>query len=223
MGCNKCEKKFCSNKVPILKDLSCDEMDEITKRIEHKEYLKGKILFQEGEKAQALYILKQGKLKLYKYTKEGKEQILHILGEGEFFGENNLLQETPFEYYAKAIMDCQVCTLKKDTFRQLMLQKPEISLKVLEVMGDRLNQLEKLMVVLVDNDGDAKLAYLLIELAERYGGDLPITREDMASYTGLTRETISRKLRGFTEQGLIKMVGHKKIEILDYEALKQMI
>ena len=176
-------------------------------------------------------IINEGKLKIFNYTKDGKEQILHILKEGDFWGELQLLQETNFKCYAKAIEDCNVCTITKEQFQKLILEKPEMSLKVLEVVSQRLVHLESLALVLSDNDTDAKLAYLLVDLANHYGikmgskivVNLPFTREDMANYTGLTRETISRKLNMFSEKGIIKIIGHKKIEILDLKYLNGLI
>ena len=226
MSCTRCVDKFCTYKVPIFKHFNCQEVEEL-----HKEYKKGDILFNEGELADTLYIINEGKLKIFSYTKDGKEQILHILKEGDFWGELQLLQETNFKCYAKAIEDCNVCTITKEQFQKLILEKPEMSLKVLEVVSQRLIHLESLALVLSDNDTDAKLAYLLVDLANHYGikmgskivVNLPFTREDMANYTGLTRETISRKLNMFSEKGIIKIIGHKKIEILDLKYLNGLI
>ncbi|HAX72756.1 MAG TPA: Crp/Fnr family transcriptional regulator [Firmicutes bacterium] len=231
MSCTRCQDKFCTYKVPIFKNFNCSEVDELLKVIEHKQYKKGEILFNEGDLANTLYIINEGSLKLFRYTKDGKEQILHILKAGDFFGELQLLKETNFECYAKALEDCNVCTLTKEHFHQLMLQKSEMSFKVLEVVSDRLVHLEKLAILLSDNDTEAKLAYLLLELAEQYGNktgstiqiNLPFSREEMANYTGLTRETISRKLKIFSDQGIINIIGHKKIEILDVDYFKQLI
>ena len=177
MSCTRCVDKFCTYKVPIFKHFNCQEVEELLKVIEHKEYKKGDILFNEGELADTLYIINEGKLKIFSYT------------------------------------------------------KPEMSLKVLEVVSQRLVHLESLALVLSDNDTDAKLAYLLVDLANHYGikmgskivVNLPFTREDMANYTGLTRETISRKLNMFSEKGIIKIIGHKKIEILDLKYLNELI
>lgn len=231
MSCTRCVDKFCTYKVPIFKHFNCQEVEELLKVIEHKEYKKGDILFNEGELADTLYIINEGKLKIFSYTKDGKEQILHILKEGDFWGELQLLQETNFKCYAKAIEDCNVCTITKEQFQKLILEKPEMNLKVLEVVSQRLIHLESLALVLSDNDTDAKLAYLLVDLANHYGikmgskivVNLPFTREDMANYTGLTRETISRKLNMFSEKGIIKIIGHKKIEILDLKYLNGLI
>ena len=156
---------------------------------------------------------------------------MHILSEGDFFGELNLLKESKYGFNAKAIEDCKICTLTNDNFKEILLGKPEIAIKILEVMGERLSRIENLAQNLATNDMDARMTYLLLELSQKYGRkkynniniDLPINREDMASYIGVTRETISRKLKKFEEEGLIKIVGTKKIVILDKEKLSEYI
>lgn len=231
MSCNRCDLKFCTYKIPIFKNLDCDEVDEIFKIVEHKEYLKGEILFNEDDIVDSLYIINEGKLKIYKYTKNGKEQILHILNEGDFWGEMHLLKEKKAKVYAKAIEDCNLSKLNKKIFKEFLLKKPEVAIKVLEGVSEKLEHLENLATTLADNDGDTKLAYLLIEFSNKYGVnvdkkieiDLPITREEMANFTGLTRETVSRKLKNFEKLKLIKMIGNKKIEIINYEELNDLI
>lgn len=231
MSCMICDQKFCTYKVPIFKNFDCDEANELFTLVEHKNYKKGDLLFQAGETAETLFIINEGRLKLYKYTKDGKEQILHILKEGDFWGELQLLNESNFDCYAKVLEDCNICTIKKADFQNLMLKNPEMSLKVLQTVGKRLEDVERMAMMLADNDSDAKLAYLLVKLADEYGIisndrisiSLPLTREEMANYTGLTKETISRKLKSFSEQHLIEVNGHKKIEVLDYDYLVSLI
>lgn len=224
-------QKFCTYKVSIFQHFDCDEADELLKLVEHRNYKKGELLFLEGEKAETLFIVNEGKLKLYKYTKTGREQILYLLKEGDCWGELQLLYETNFDCSAKVLEDCYVSTIKKADFQRLMLKNPEMSLKLLGVVGKRLDHLEQMAMMLADNDSDAKLAYLLLKLADEYGirledrvsVSLPMTREEMANYTGLTKETISRKLKLFSNQGLIEVIGHKKIDVLDYDYLMSLI
>lgn len=229
--CDNCRKDVCTKKVPIFAVLNSCELVDVLEKIVHKEFKKNEIIFSEGGKAKTLYFVNQGKIKLYKYTKDGKEQILHILSEGDFFGELNLLRESEYGFNAQAIENCKICTLSKDELKDILLSKPEIAIKILEVMGERLSKIENLAQNLATNDIDARISYLLLDLAEKYGQieldniniDLPINREDMANYIGVTRETISRKLKKFEEEGLIKVVGTKKILILDKEGLNNYI
>lgn len=225
--CSKCTNKLCTKNIPIFNILNPDELTEVLGRITRKEYKKSDVIFSEGIKAKTLYFVNEGKIKLYKHTKDGKEQILHILSNGDFFGELNLLKESEYRFNAKAITDCKVCILTNEELKKIMLKNPEISIKVLEIMVERLSKVEELAKHLASNDIDSRIAYLLISLCNEYGEerpcginiDLPMSREEMANYIGVTRETMSRKLKKFEEEGLIKLVGNKKIIITNKKEL----
>lgn len=231
--CNNCRGELCASKVPIFENLNREELLEIVRNINHKEFTKGDVIFTEGNVSNTLYFINEGKIKLYKYTKDGKEQILHILSEGEFFGELELIKPSKYRFNAKAIENAKICTLTKDEMKEIMMGKPEIGLKVLETIGERLSRVENLAQNLATNDVDSRMAYLLTDLIEQYGElettkntitiKLPISREEMANYIGVTRETISRKLKKFEDENLIKIIGTKNIIILDEEGLKDYI
>ena len=229
--CNNCRGELCASKVPIFENLNNEELLEVVNTINYKEYNKGDIIFTEGNVANTLYFINEGKIKLYKYTKDGKEQILHVLSEGDFFGELELIKPSKYGFNAKAIVDSKICTLTKDEMKDIMMGNPEIGIKVLEAVGERLSKVESLVQNLATNDVDSRMAYLLTDLMEKYGEtignnisiELPLSREDMASFIGVTRETISRKLKKFEDEKLIKIVGTKNIIILDQEGLKDYI
>lgn len=230
-GCSNCQKKLCASKVPMFENLECDELVAIVNKIKHKSFEKGELIFREGNTSDVLYFVNIGRIKIYKYTKNGKEQILHILSEGDFFGELNLLKSTIYTFNAKAIDKTNLCILTKQEFKNIMIQHPEISIKLLESVGHRLSEAENLAQNLATNDIDSRLAYLILDLTEKYGMfnekylsiKLPLSREEMANYIGVTRETISRKLKKFEDEGLIKLVGTKKMMILDKEKLEDYI
>lgn len=225
-SCNACAD-HCASNIPLFKNLDCMELLEVVKTIGSREVKKGDILFEEGSISSSLYFINEGKVKLYKYTKDGKEQILSILSKNEFVGELDLLKESHHKFNAKAIDDCKLCIITKDEMKTLMMNNPEIGIKVLESVGEKLAQMEDLVQNLATNDIDARVAYLLIELIEKYGKrekdkiiiELSITREDMANYIGVTRETISRKLKKFEEDEIIQLDGMKRIIILNEKML----
>lgn len=229
--CNGCNKKVCASKVPIFQNLNCDELLEIENIIGHIEYCKGDNIFLEGDPANMLFFVNEGKIKLFKYNKDGKEQILHILSEGDFFGELALLKDSEYKFNSKAIENVKICTLTKNQVKDIIMKNPQIAIKLLENVGERLSAIENLVQNLSTNDVDARIAYLLTNLMDKYSQKinnnksikLPISREDMANYVGVTRETISRKLKKFEEESLIKIVGIKKIIILDEKGLKNYI
>ena len=229
--CNNCRGELCASKVPIFENLNNEELLEIVKTINHKEYIKGDIIFTEGNVANTLYFINEGKIKLYKYTKDGKEQILHVLSEGDFFGELELIKPSKYGFNSKAIVNSKICTLTKDEMKDIIMRNSEIGIKVLEAVGERLSKVENLVQNLATNNVDSRMAYLLTDLIEEYGESieknisikLPLSREDMGSFIGVTRETISRKLKKFEDENLIKIVGTKNIIILDEEGLKDYI
>lgn len=230
ISCGKCSR-LCASRVPIFENLDCDELEEIALQIEHKSFDKGSMIFTEGSDANTLFFINVGKIKLYKYNKDGKEQILHILTNGDFFGELDLIKSSNYQFNAKAMDDAKICTLKKSEVKNIILKKPEIALKLLESVGERLSAIENLAQNLSTNDVDARIAYLLLNLMDKYSEELegkklinlPLSREDMANYIGVTRETISRKLKKFEDEELIKLIGTKKILILDEDGLNDYI
>lgn len=229
--CNSCRGELCASKVPIFENLNNEELLEIVKTINHKEYIKGDVIFTEGNIANTLYFVNEGKIKLYKYTKDGKEQILHVLSEGDFFGELDLIKPSKYGFNAKAIVDSKICTLTKEEMKDIMMRNPEIGIKLLETVGERLAKVENLVQNLATNDVDSRMAYLITDLMEKYGEPtgnnisikLPLSREEMANYIGVTRETISRKLKKLEDENLIKIIGTKNIVILDEEGLRDYI
>ena len=164
---------------------------------------------------------------------EGKEQILYILSEGDFIGAFNLLKADEFDFSAMALENTQISTLEKSAFDEIMLRNPEITLKIFEKAYERIIKAENLVERLSSSNPDAKVIGLLIDLASDFGSpsddgggvilDLTISREEMGSYAGIARETMSRKLQLFDEMGLIKLIGAKRILIYDLNELKAMI
>lgn len=229
--CNSCRGELCASKVPIFENLNNEELLEIVNTINHKEYIKGDVIFTEGNIANTLYFVNEGKIKLYKYTKDGKEQILHVLSEGDFFGELDLIKPSKYGFNAKAIVDSKICTLTKEEMKDIMMRNLEIGIKLLETVGERLAKVENLVQNLATNDVDSRMAYLITDLMEKYGEStgnnisikLPLSREEMANYIGVTRETISRKLKKLEDENLIKIIGTKNIVILDEEGLRDYI
>lgn len=229
--CERCKNNLCARKVNIFSTLSNDELVDIIMMTGSKSFDKDENICFEGDKSDTLYIINEGRIKLYKITRNGKEQILHILSEGDFFGELNLVKEGEYHFNARAITPVRLCTLTNEDMKNIVLRRPEIGLKVLEVVGERLSKLETMVQTLATNDAEARLASLLVQLSEENGKRtsqgieirLPMNREDMSNLTGVARETISRKLKKLEEQGIIKVIGNRKLIILNEEELREYV
>lgn len=224
-------EKYCASKVFIFSTLGFEQFEEISKLIVTRKYKKGQSIFFEGDTWDKLYIINRGKIKVYKYTKEGKEQILYLLSEGDSIGELNLLKRGKFGFNGEALEDTSICTLSKEDFDNILINNPSITLKILEKVHDRVVNLEHLVQTLSTKDVETRVGSLLLSFAHDFGHkekegiviELPINREDMGNFVGITRETVSRTLTSMEEAGVISIVGNKKVIIKDMEYLKDLI
>nr|WP_272509049.1 Crp/Fnr family transcriptional regulator [Clostridium ganghwense] len=212
----------------MFSTLQEEELKEISNLIVTREYKKGETIFFQGDVSEKLYIVSKGKIKIFKHTKEGKEQILYILSNGGVIGALNLLKKDKFDFNAEALENTRVCTLNKEDFDNVIIKNPQITLKILEKVYDRVVNVENLVQRLSTKDVEAKVAGVLLSLIKDFGVetekgiilDMSLNREEMGSYAGITRETISRKLAVMQEEGIIELIGNKKILIKDIETLK---
>lgn len=229
-NCRNCGSKQCINNIPLLSNLSEEEAQKIAAGVTTVSYKKGAYLFKAGAKANKLFILCEGQIKLFKTNSEGKEQIIYIMSAGDFFGAFNLLKEDEFDMDAMALEDSEVSLLAKSEFDKIILTNPEITLKVFEKAYERITKAEALVERLSINNLDSKVAGLIVHLVKEFGVEtkegilikLTISREEMGSYAGIARETMSRKLNYFQELGLIEVKNKKQILVKNINELENM-
>ena len=133
-------QQTCLNSVPIFNHLDDASLAIISKKVYHKTISKGQSLFKAGDRTDALYVVHRGGLKVYRLLQNGREQVVQILGPGDFIGERHVfMEETVHDDYTQALVDSRICTIHKADLDQIMLDYPEISLKIIEIMSKRLN------------------------------------------------------------------------------------
>jgi len=216
--------------VSLLSGLTDKEMALVSGEAVTHTYKRGDIIFSQGDKANHLYIVCKGKIKINRFTVDGKEQILYILSDGDFIGAFNLLKEDHFEFTAEALETTHISTVSKAAFNEVLIKNPEITIKVLEKAYERIRKVESLVERLGTSNVDAKVAGLLLNLESNFGHKtkdgtllkLSINREEMGAYTGIARETMTRKLKLFQNLGVIKLIGQREILIMNKEALENM-
>lgn len=229
--CGKHQHELCARRVPIFKNLNEEELKHVVSLIVQKEYPKGSLIFSEGDLLPNLFIVNRGRVKTFLYTSDGREQIFYILSEGDFLGERNLLQSKEAIFNAEALENTLVCMIAKHDFQQLLLKYPYIGFKIMEELCNRLEKMETLVKNISPKDTDARINMMLLEFSKKYGREhdggtlieLPLSREQMANYIGVARETVSRKLTALKEEGIIKFIGNKTILLLDEKALQESI
>ncbi|MDP3385726.1 MAG: Crp/Fnr family transcriptional regulator [Eubacteriales bacterium] len=222
-GCNACLQKLCAHKVPIFSSLNYKHLKEITKLIEHKTYSKGDVLLIENDLGDSIIIINKGSAKAVRYSQDGREQILHVLMEGDFFGEQFLFSNQRASYSVEALEEVSICLLTKVEFKKLLSSSPDIAMKVIEELGNRLVRLENSMKRIGVKSIDSRIGQLLMDFSHKYGNKtemgievhLPLSREGMSNYLGIARETMSRKLSQLETDQVIRSEGNKIIVILD--------
>ncbi len=213
--------KQCISLVPIFNHLEAEQMDEVMYTAHSSSYKRGEIIYKAGEESDSLYIVSKGKIKIYRLSESGKEQLMRILNPGDFTGELALFNEGIHESYAEAMADTQVCMIKRSDLQEFLLKYPSISLRILAEFSSRLEQSEKQTTRFATEKVETRIALFLSELLEEATMEvtLPMSKKDLASYLGTTPETISRKLAELEDAGIIKQNGQRKIKIIDLDGL----
>lgn len=216
-----CLQRTCLRKVPIFSGLSWEEMAEIGDLITDRYYVKGETIYSAGEKGERLYVVNEGKVKIFTVSEAGKEQIIRILNPGDFMGELSLFIRSPANSSAQALEPTTVCIIDGSKLNQIINRVPSIALKIIEELTKRLQSAENLIESLGLHDVEQRVADLLLKMSA--GQDefvLSISKKDLASHMGMSQETLSRKLSSFQEMSLIRQIGHRKIIIRDREGLR---
>lgn len=204
------------------------EMQQLAERATMREFSRGKVILQPNEPQEMVYLIKEGRVKISRYSPDGREQILALLEPNDFFGELSLVQEAE-PAHAEAFEDTLICVLYREDFLALIRRQPELMLHVIKVLAERLRVAEEEIVDLVFRDVPGRLAALLLRLAEAYGRkgvgglhlSLRLTHQDIASMIGATRETVTSTLGRFRDAGLIA-AERRSIIVRDPEGLRRL-
>lgn len=216
------EAENCVRLVPIFQTLDERDIAEIARLVRDHQLPAGAFLFTEGTAADRLYILAHGQAKVTQSTAAGREQLLRVLGAGDFDGEGVLFTKGEHTTSAEALTPLSICTISQRDFQALLKQKPALALNVLNALGQRVVALEAQTTEQAVASVGERLANYLVETAGAMGQlsfDLPLKKKDLAQYLGTTPETVSRKLAHFEAAGLIRQSGRQHIEVLDTDGL----
>lgn len=223
MDCNcfKNGDRNCIEIVPIFSNLTYEEMMEVARITTEKTYEKGEMIYMAGDKGEKLYVIHTGKVKITRFTESGKEQVIRVLGSGEFMGELSLFSPLPLTDNGETLLKTRACIIDGKQLKELMKKYPTIAFKVMEELSNRLDKAENLIEDISLHGVEKRLASTLIRMANEKGEiSLNMSKRDLASHIGMSQETLSRKLTAFQDMGIIKLIGHRRIILLDIEALE---
>ena len=215
--------------VPIFSDLPGETLEKIEKIGLHRNYNKNDVILMEEESGTALFVIVKGKVKVARSSNDGREVILSILSDSDFFGEMAILDGLTRSATVIATENTELFLLQRNDFMNLLHEHPEISVALLQEMTRRLRSADMKIKALSLKDAEGKVATVLLQLADDVGkirqgvveiDHLPFQQE-LANMAGTSRETISRTLHSFAKKGLVELDG-SKLRITDYEKFKEM-
>lgn len=215
----------CASRVPIFQDLNPQELARFDHLLTTREFAGGEIIYHQDSPASVFCLVNSGGVKIFKTSPEGREQVLRLLGSGDFFGEAVLFGEHARSASAQALGPTKICLLDKGAAEEVVQSHPEIARKLIAALNLRLQTAEEQIENLGTRTSLQRVARLLADLAAEQAADtvaLPLSREGLASLTGMTVENFSRKLGELQDQGLITPQGRKKIVIRDLARLREL-
>jgi len=205
----------------LFKELNQTELSSLEKITSVKNLTKGNILFFEGDRADGFYLLLTGKVKIYKSSPDGKEQILHIIKPGQIFAEVAIFDKDSFPANCIAVDNSQILFFPKIEFINLIEKLPQISLKIIGSMSAFLREFTEIIENLSLKEVPSRIAAYLIKLSDNAKDqvvDLDLSKTELAKHLGTLSETLSRGFRKLMDQGII-LVDGQKITILDFDKL----
>ena len=217
------EKQDYLSDVDLFRDLSGRDMVELDRITTITSVPRGRVFYQPEDVSEVLFMVKAGRVQLYRISPEGKKLVIATLGPGTLFGEMALLGQQMHNAFAEALDDCLILVMSRADLERLILNKPEVGLRILETTGKRLRDAEKRLEDMAFKGIPARLASLLLRLSEERGSNeiTGLTHQDLAETIGTYRETATQVLNDMKGQGLIE-IGRKRILILDVERLREL-
>ncbi len=217
------KKQDILNKTLMFANLGQDKLETIAQRVFEKRLERDDIILHEGSRADALYFVAEGVVKVFKTSAEGKEQILSLMRPGDFFNDVPILDREPAPASAQAMGSVVLYGIQKTDLEIMLKQYPDIALNMLRMMAKRVRYLISLVEDLSFRSVTDRVARILLE--NTGDGNQPahrLTQRDMAAMAGTAREVVSRSLKYLEEKGFIHM-DHHRITIKNKAALMHMI
>ena len=215
-------------RINLLHNLSEEELKEMDRRTTMKTAEKNEFVYFPKEPSKVLFFLKKGRIKIGRYSDEGKEIIKAILYPGEVFGEMGIIGESERRDFAVAMdNDTRMCTINTDEFREIMNANQYLSLEMTKNIGEKLRNVERRLESLIFKDARERVIDFMLEMAEKYGKQIGVeilvkhdlTHQDIANLTATSRQTVTTVLNDLKDQDLIYM-ERKRFLIRDLDKLK---
>ena len=208
--------------IPLFSHLSETDIARLTEAARERNYPRNSVILFEDDPGDSLYVVVTGQVKVVLIGEDGREVILSVLNEGNFFGEMALIDDEPRSAHVIAMQDSNLLVLRREDFQRRLQDTPTIALGLLRELSRRLRNADDKIGGLVLLDVNGRVARLLLQMADENDGKnitRRVTHHTIAQMIGSSRETVSRTIRDLADRGLIE-VSRKAIVIRDRPALE---
>lgn len=216
----------CLNEVDLFADLTAEEMHAMDMMAPARMFRRGELVFSQSQPVTALFILKSGRIRIFRVAEDGKALTMAILEPGAVFGEMMLVGQRMYDNYAEAIEDSAICQLGVEDVERYLISDPRIAIRISRLLGEQVARLEERLMDLALRPLPARAASILISLdaaapAGRFGQGraIRLTHEQIAGLLGATREATSKALADLAAKGIIRQ-GRGRITIQNQAALR---
>lgn len=217
-------------KTPLFASLTENEFKALTGRVSKRRLQRGELLFGEGDPCKGLFIVVSGKIRIFKLSASGREQVLAIEGPGSSFAEVPVFDGGSYPAAASASEDAELLFISRKDFQNFCREHPDVALKVIAVVGTRLRRLVGIIEELSFTTVRQRLIALILQLAEAEGApskegirlELTKSHQDFAAELGTVRELISRNLSRLQAEGFLEVEG-RKLVVKDLAELKRQL
>ena len=200
-------------RIPLFREFNEEQLAQVLATVSERRFAKHQFVVREGEPGDTFFIIANGSVAVTRIGPDGRETILSILKEGDFFGEMSMFDSSLRSASIKTLTDVEVGAVRRDDFMGLIDTNPQIGKLLVIELSDRLRQANALIAATTSQDIRARLAALLLNLAEQFGEavdngtriTLRLTNQEMANMIGTTRETVNRTLNRFWDDRLVDM------------------
>ncbi len=220
----KTEKLTLLSTVQLFRDLSPNELEKMDSQLTMSTCQTGKIFYMPEDSGEVLFLLKKGRVQLYRIAPNGKKIIVSMLGPGAIFGEMSLVGQGMHNTFAEAAEPCVLCVMGRSDVERLIREKPNVAFRFVEAMGSRLSELEEHLESIAFKSIPVRLAVLLLQLEKEQGSNALVkgyTHQDLSEMLGTYRETITQTLNEFKTDDWIE-IGRKKLFLLNMDALQRL-
>lgn len=224
------DKIWYLEKINLISKITEKDKKYLNNIVEIEKIENSRIIFSVGDKANNIFIIKSGKVKISKILEDGKQITLSILKQGDILGEACIIGQDYQDTIAETIEETCLCIINKRDFENLLLIKPELNLKITKLIGWRLKNIENRIENLIFRDVTSRIIYTLLELSKSYTKitndgieiNMKLTHEELGSLIAVNRQTVTTKLNELKQLGLIDL-KRSKIILKDSNKLENLL